>query len=70
MSSKENQLVLPYAAGPQAVSPDDMHLYDLERRAIESTPTVVDTGSPEEFLDFLQKGGKAHLFGMTNLVTE
>jgi len=62
MSSIGESTDSTYAAGPQAVSPDDMQLYDLERRAIEATPTVVDTGRPEEFLDFLQKGGKPSTF--------
>jgi ribosomal protein S18 acetylase RimI-like enzyme len=63
MSSSVGESTNPtHKAGPQAVSPDNMQLYDLERHAIESTPTIVDTGSPGEFLDFLQKGGNPSTF--------
>jgi len=39
------------------VSPDSAELYAIEAQVVATTPNVLDTGTPQEFLMFLNHGG-------------
>ncbi len=59
-SSQEGRDVYPpeHIAGPQQVPPTDDDMYAIESAVVAATPSVVDTGSPEEFVAWLHEGGK------------
>lgn len=44
------------------VPSDSRELYDIEVRVVAATPSILDTGTPEEFLEFLNEGGVASTF--------
>lgn len=39
------------------VSPDNAELYAIEAQVVATTPNVLETGTPEDFLMFLNQGG-------------
>lgn len=46
-------------AGLQPVPITDSEMYQIEVEVIKASPNVLDTGTQEEFVEFLEKGGQA-----------
>lgn len=46
----------------QQVNPDSRDVYEIEARVIATTPNVLDTGTPEEFVEFLHEGGMPSVY--------